>query len=528
MEASPPTPLDGEVTTGDAPLVSVRDMAKAYGDNIVLRGINLDFAPGEVIAFAGENGAGKSTLMKILAGLVVPDTGTVHISGEPLAEGSVHASRRHGIAIVPQELAPVPDLPIYANIFLGRERRTRFGALDKRAMIDESARLLRSFNLDVDPRATMRNLSTATRQLIEIIKCTSTGARVILLDEPTSAIPQHEVEQLYRIIENLRSQGVAMLYTTHKMAEIRAVATRVVVLRDGVLIADEVVDDIDDERIVTAMIGRELGELYPTSAAPGDSEVVLELRDLVVEPGGAPVSLTVRSGEIVALAGLLGAGRTELLETAFGARRTYGGSTLVNGRTIRPHNPAAAIRDGMALVPEDRKVSGALLSMSILQNAILPRLAAFSVAGWVADGRASKKVDRAMDAVRLKRTGLRQEVGSLSGGNQQKVVIGRWLTGDVQVLLLDEPTRGVDVGARSEIYQLIVDLARERGIAVLMASSDMTEVIGLAHRVVVMRDRQIAVELDRADHPEPEAFQELVFRHAAGISPVPQEISHVR
>ncbi|MCR2762828.1 sugar ABC transporter ATP-binding protein [Microbacterium sp. zg.B48] len=517
----------GDVATGvsDAvsPLIALRNIAKSYGDNAVLRGVDLGISPGEVIALAGENGAGKSTLMKIIAGLVDPDTGGITVKGEPLALGLVRESRRHGIAIVPQELAPVLDLPVYANIFLGRERRTAWGALDRKIMIQESSQLLRSFELDVDPRTTMRMLSTATQQLIEVVKCTSTGARVILLDEPTSAITQHEVDQLYRIITDLRSQGVAILFTTHKMSEIRAIATRVVVLRDGVLIADELAERISDGQIVTAMIGRELGDLYPELQAPTGTEPMLSLRGIRVKSGGPSVSLDVRAGEIVALAGLLGAGRTELIETVFGARRPHGGTVLLDGRLVRPRDPQGAIRAGMALVPEDRKVGGAVLSMSILLNGILPRLRRFTTFGWLSKRSASQQVAETMDAVRLKRTSLRQEVGHLSGGNQQKVVIGRWLTGDVRVLLLDEPTRGVDVGARGEIYQLIANLARERGIAVLMASSDMAELIGLSHRIAVMREGEIVAELNQTDHPNAERLQELVFRHAAGIADPDQE-----
>ncbi|WP_433499119.1 sugar ABC transporter ATP-binding protein [Sphaerimonospora sp. CA-214678] len=514
------------VAATTSPLIAVRNVVKSYGDNPVLRGIDLDIEPGEVIALAGENGAGKSTLMKILASLVIPDAGEVLVSGEPLNLGSVRESRRRGIAIVPQELAPVLDLPVYANIFLGREPRTALGTLDRKAMIRDSKELLRSFDLHVDPRTPMRMLSTAMQQLIEIVKCTSIGAAVILLDEPTSAISQNEVDRLYRIIRDLRDQGVAIVYTTHKMAEIRAVATRVVVLRDGVLISDEAISKISDEQIVTSMIGRELDDLYPAIQPPGGDEPVLSISDLVVTPGGPAVSLTVRKGEIVALAGLLGAGRTELIEAAYGARRTYGGRCAIDGRAIRGHDPSAAIRAGMALVPEDRKVGGAVLSMNILLNGVLPRLPRFTRFGWLNKKEIVKQVVNTMDAVRLKRTSLKQEVGHLSGGNQQKVVIGRWLTGDLKVLLLDEPTRGVDVGARSEIYQLITDLAREHDVAILMASSDMTEVIGLAHRIVVMRQGEIVAEFDRADHPDAEVLQELVFRHAAGIAEPHLESRH--
>lgn len=350
------------------------------------------------------------------------------------------------------------------------------------------------------------------------MKAARTGAKVLMLDEPTSAISEREVEGLYRIVRRLRDHGVAMVYTTHKMAEIRAIADRVVVLRDGGLILDKTIEDVSDDDIVTAMIGRELDALFPQRPQPG-TEPVLEVSGLQVEGASGPVSFTVKAGEIVGLAGLVGAGRTELLEAIFGARRTTAGTVTVRGRAVARNQPAAAIVAGMAMVPEDRKLAGAVLSMSVLDNATLPRMGAFSLAGWLRGKARSAAVSEAMSSVRLRSRGLGQEVGTLSGGNQQKVVLARWLTENVNVLLLDEPTRGVDVGARSEIYRIITDLAAN-GMAVLMASSDMPEVVGLSHRAFVMRAGMLVGELDRdsLDHP---AVQESVFRLATALDAAP-------
>jgi ribose transport system ATP-binding protein len=335
-----------------------------------------------------------------------------------------------------------------------------------------------------------------------------------MLDEPTSAISEREVEGLYKIVRRLREHGVAMVYTTHKMAEIRAIADRVVVLRDGGLIMDEPISGVSDDDIVTAMIGRELDTLFPPRPEAG-TDTVLQVRELQVEGATAPVTFDVKGGEIVGLAGLVGAGRTELLEAVFGARRTTAGQIEVRGKHVKRNQPAAAITAGMAMVPEDRKLSGVVLSMSVLDNGSLPRLSAFSVAGWLRGKSRTKAVSDVMSSVRLRSRGLGQEVGTLSGGNQQKVVLARWLTGDVNVLLLDEPTRGVDVGARSEIYRIITEFAAQ-GMAVVMASSDMPEIVGLSHRAFVMRGGAFVGELDRAalDHPE---VQESVFRLATAL-----------
>ncbi len=491
-----------------------RDLTKSFGGLPILRGVSLRLEPGTVTVLAGENGAGKSTLLKIISGQLRPDSGEVLSGGEPLASGDVHAARGAGIGIVPQELAPIPDLSIYENLFVGREKRTRTGLLDRRGMIKAAHEMLTVFGIDLDPRTPMRRLSVGMTQLVEIVKNTSWGARVVLLDEPTSAISDREVDRLFTLIDQLRGRGVAIVYTTHKMAEIQAVADRVVVLRDGKLVADEPLSALSEHDIVQHMIGRELSELFPARPEPR-AEVALRVAGVRRE-GAPPVDLEVRAGEIVGLAGLIGAGRTELLETLFGVRGRTGGEIEVAGRRLRPNRVTDAIAAGVALVPEDRKGAGLVLSMDVLDNGSLPHLKAFSVAGWLRPKARAGAVGEWGRTLGLRSRGLSQEVQTLSGGNQQKVVLGRWLSGDVKVLLLDEPTRGVDIGARSEIYRAITRLA-ESGLAVLMASSDMGEVIGLSHRLLVMRGGGVVAELDRRAMDAPDV-QERIFRHAAGLN----------
>ncbi|WP_432548738.1 sugar ABC transporter ATP-binding protein [Kineococcus sp. SYSU DK004] len=503
--------------SGAAPAVlECRDLRKSFGGVPVLKGVSLALEPGTVTALAGENGAGKSTMMKIASGQYRADGGTVAVRGEELHPGDLRAARRLGVAIVPQELASIAHMTVYENLFVGRELKTRLGTLDRRAMAREASRLLDGFGVDIDPAARVGTLPVGVQQIVEIVKNSSWGARVLLLDEPSSAISEREVEGLYRVVRKLRDEGVAMVFTTHKMEEIRALADRVVVLRDGGLVLDAPMSTTGDDDIVTAMIGRELEDLFPpVREVPADADVVLDVRDLEVAGAPAPVSLQVRRGEVLGLAGLVGAGRTELLEALFGVRRTTGGTVRVAGREVRRNAPAAAIGAGAALVPEDRKHAGAVLGMSVLDNGSLPRLSSFSVAGWLRGRARSEAVGEAMSSVRLRSRGLGQDVGTLSGGNQQKVVLARWLTGDVQVLLLDEPTRGVDVGARSEIYRIIAELAA-RGMAVVMASSDMPEVLGLSHRALVMRGGQVVGELDR-DALDRSDVQDLIFRLSSGL-----------
>lgn len=497
--------------------LSVTDIFKSFGGVPVLKGVSLSLQPGTFTALAGENGAGKSVLMKIASGQLRQDSGEVVVQGKPLTHADPAEALRLGVAIVPQELAPIKDMKVYENIFVGREI-TRGGVLDRRAMAEQAAEMLAVFGVDLDPRAKMRDLSVGMCQIVEIVKSTSKGANVVFLDEPTSSIDRQEVARLYAVVEKLREQGVAMLYTTHKMEEIRALADRVVVLRDGNLIVDEPLADLSDDDIVTAMIGRELEDLFPERHATGD-EVRLELADVQVDGQPSPVSLTVRAGEILGVAGLVGAGRTELLEAIFGVRKITSGRVLVSGRPVRAGSPSRSIGVGMALVPEDRKGAGAVLSMSIRDNGALPHLRSYTTGGVVRRGALTRSIAAVMKSVRLRSRGLSQLVGTLSGGNQQKVVLARWLTSPVSVLLLDEPTRGVDVGARSEIYRIINDLAAS-GMAVLMASSDMAEILSLSHRAVVMRGGAIVGELDREQLNAVEA-QDIIFRLGSGLANAP-------
>ncbi|MGO2468453.1 MAG: sugar ABC transporter ATP-binding protein [Microbacterium gubbeenense] len=499
----------------DTAMLVCAGIEMSFGGVPVLKGVDLSLQPGTVTALAGENGAGKSTLMKIASGQYRPDAGTVQVHGEVLPSGSTKAAGDLGVAIVPQELASIPELTVYENLFIGREIRTALGLLDRRSMIARARTSLNEFGVDIDPTMQIGTLPVGMRQIIEIVKATSRGAKVLLLDEPTSAIAEREVAHLKSVVDNLRDHGVAVLFTTHKMEEIRSMADRVIVLRDGKLITDAALADITDDGIVTAMIGRELENLFP-DLHDHESQIVLEVAELVVVPGADPISFTVRRGEVLGLAGLVGAGRTELIECIYGIRQPVSGTVTVSGHALRRAAPRDSIARHVAIVPEDRKGAGTVLTMSVLDNATLPRIAAFSRFGIIAERKRRTAVDDVMTSMRLKSNGLGQNVENLSGGNQQKVVLGRWLTGTVDALLLDEPTRGVDVGARSEIYRIIVDLAA-RGMAVLMASSDMPEILSLSHRAMVMRDFTVAGELSREQLASPDV-QDTIFRLASGLN----------
>jgi len=506
-------------------VLEISHLERAFGGAPVLRDVSFQIEAGEVVALAGENGAGKSTIFKIITGQLQPDHGSIRVNGRKIDKVDTRLARELGIGIVPQELAPYPELTVFENLFVGREIKTRFGSLNRAAMIGEARDMLNVFGVEIDPKTKMDELSTALTQIVEIVKATTWGASLILLDEPTSSIPEQEVKRLYSIVRTLRDRGVAMAYTTHRMAEIQEIADRVLVMRDGVLVMNSLVEETNADSIITAMIGRDLDNLFPPLPAPRDV-VGLEVKNLVVDVGKPPVSFSVRQGEIVGLGGLVGAGRTEILHAIYGVKKAQSGEVFVSGSKLRLGSPRRAIDAGIAIVPEDRKGAGLILLRSILDNASLPRLRDHLLAGFLRLSMRRNSVVDAMEKVSLNSRSVDQTVATLSGGNQQKIVIGRWLSDETRVLLLDEPTRGVDVGARREIYNIIQDLAAA-GLTVLLASSDTPELIGLSHRVLVIRDGGITGELSRNDL-EHSSAQEQVFRLASdqavsAIQPIPEK-----
>jgi ribose transport system ATP-binding protein len=491
------------------PILEVERLERSFGGVPVLRDVSFLVEPGEVVALAGENGAGKSTIFKIITGQIRPDSGTVSIGGRPYEKLDTLISRKAGIGIVPQELAPYPNLSVYENLFVGREIKNPLGVLKRSSMITQAGDMLDVFGLSIDPRVKMKQLSTALVQIVEIVKATTWGARLILLDEPTSSMPEQEVERLYQIIARLKDRGVAMIYTTHRMQEIQDLADRVLVMRDGMLVMDEIVAKADSETVIKAMIGRDLDNLFPRLPKP-TTETGLDVADLVLKENGPSLSFRVRKGEILGLGGLVGAGRTEILEAIFGIRKLHSGTITVGETRLKHGSPRCAIDAGFAIVPEDRKGAGLNLMRSVAENGSMPRLSNFTRLGFLRLRKRDKVVGAAMASVSLKARNLEQTVETLSGGNQQKIVIARWFGDETKVLLLDEPTRGVDVGARGEIYTIIRDLAVS-GVSVVLVSSDTPELIGLSHRVLVVRSGCITGELLRSDLDRPDA-QEQVFR----------------
>jgi len=493
-----------------APLVEVRGISKAFPGVRALDDVSLTVGRGEVLAVIGENGAGKSTLLKILAGVQPPDAGEILVAGRSVRFRGVEDALRAGIALIHQELNLADNLDLAGNIFLGREPR-RLGLLDLRAMRREAAGWLAMVGLDLDPATPLARLSIGRRQLVEIAKAVSTRARLLIMDEPTSSLSARETETLFGVVRDLRSRGVSVIWISHRLAEIKELADRVTVLRDG-RNAGEIPDrgGIEHDRMIRMMVGRDIDRLARRPSHPPGG-VVLEARGLrtAAHPGQA-VSLAVRAGEIVGIAGLVGAGRSELLATLFGVTPAVAGAVLVGGRAVTPATPRAAIRAGLALVPEDRKQQGLILEMAVRENVSLAALATAGRGGFIDVPGERRLAAELIAALAIKTPGDRQAVRYLSGGNQQKVVLAKWLAIRPRVLLLDEPTRGIDVGAKAEIYDLVHRLAGD-GLAVLFVSSEMEEILSLADRALVMHEGRLVGELDRGQLAE-----ENLMRLAAG------------
>ncbi|MEV6160141.1 sugar ABC transporter ATP-binding protein [Nonomuraea sp. NPDC052129] len=492
-----------------APTLALANVSKSFGAVRALRDVSLELFAGEAHALAGENGAGKSTLVKTLAGVHRPDTGQVLLNGEPVVFAGPADAQQAGVAVIYQEPTLFPDLSVAENIFMGRQPRRTLGRIDRKEMHGQARRLFERLGVALDPEQPSRGLSIADQQLVEIAKALSREARVLVMDEPTAALSGNEVARLFSVVEALREHGCAILFISHRLDEIFSLCQRVTTLRDGAWIASEPVAGLTHDDLVRRMVGRELGTLYPKEAA-ALGEVALQVDRLTREGVFTDVSFEVRRGEIVALAGLVGAGRSEVARAVFGVDRWDAGSVSVDGRPLPAGSPTAAMGAGLALVPEDRRQQGLVMELSIERNIGLTGLG--SLRRGVTISRTAER-DRAKDwavRLRLKFARLSDGVGVLSGGNQQKVVLAKWLATKPSVLIVDEPTRGIDVGTKAEVHRLLSELAGQ-GIAVLMISSDLPEVLGMADRVLVMHEGRLTAELSRAD-----ATEESVMNAATG------------
>jgi ABC-type sugar transport system ATPase subunit len=495
------------------PLLSIRGVSKRFGGTQALADVSLDVTRGEVRAIVGENGAGKSTLMKILTGVEQADDGQISWDGRPVDIRTPLEARRLGIAIVHQELSLVPNLSVAENVFVGHTPARQVSGLsfvDRPAMLEQTRALLADFDVPIDPSTRVRDLSLAVQQVVEIAKALSQHCRLLILDEPTSALTAHEVEMLFSLLERLRASDMTIVYISHKLDEVLRLADSCTVLRDGSVVATLTRAEMNSDRLVSMMVGRTLGTLYPPHG--GGGQPLLEVKGLRRGNRVQDVSFTLRSGEILGVAGLVGAGRTEMARAIFGADARDGGDVLLAGRPLDVRTPSDAIRQGVGYVPEDRKDLGLFLRMGVRENVIAVTQ---SDSGLMGRRHRGAEYAAARDAVRdfrIRTPGIDTPLQDLSGGNQQKVLLAKWLAIKPRVLIVDEPTRGIDVGAKVEIHRLLGRLA-ESGVGVLLISSDLPEVLGMSDRILVMRNGRTVAELDGAT-----ATENLVMTAAVGTA----------
>ena len=482
------------------PLLEVRDVAKAFGAVAAVQGVSFPLYGGEAHALVGENGAGKSTIVKMLAGVHRPDTGTVVVDGTETEFANPAAAKDAGIAVIYQEPTLFPDLSVGENIAMGRHPLGTLRTIDRGAMRSHAVALFERLGVQIDPDRPARGLSIADQQIVEIAKALSSQARVLVMDEPTAALSGVEVDRLFAVARSLRDEGAAIMFISHRFEEITALCQRVTIMRDGRHVSTDPVADLSVDEMVRRMVGRDLDALFPKQdVAPGD--VVLEVEGLSRAGVFQDISFSVRAGEIVALAGLVGSGRSEVMQAVFGVDKRDAGVVRLGGRELKADSPRAAMSAGMALVPEDRRQQGLVMELSIERNVTLPRSRSLSRLGLLFGGRERREAVEWTDRLQTKYRRLGDTVGTLSGGNQQKVVLAKWLATAPRVLIVDEPTRGIDVGTKAEVHRLMSSLAAD-GVAVVMVSSELPEVLGMSDRVLVMREGRIVAEIQRADASE--------------------------
>ena len=496
--ATAPAVQNGAAAATPGYLLQVEGVRKEFPGVVALDNVSFRLKPGTVHALMGENGAGKSTLMKIIAGIYHPDSGSFQLRGKDIRLTSPLDALENGIAMIHQELNLMPFMTVAENIWIRREPKNALGFVDHAALRRKTAALFEKLNIRIDPEIEVRDLSVANRQMVEIAKAVSYESDVLIMDEPTSALTEREVSHLFDIIRDLRAQGKGIVYITHKMNELFEIADEFSVFRDGRYIGTHPARDVTRDDIIRMMVGREITQMFPKEVVPiGD--VRMAVKNLTLKGVFHDVSFEVRSGEILGVAGLVGSGRSNVAETIFGVTPATSGEIWINGEKVTIDRPSTAMRHGMAFLTEDRKETGCFLMLDVLENmqiAIINR--GYVKAGFVAEGDVMRDCNVMKDALRVKTPDMHERVENLSGGNQQKVLIGRWLLTKPKILILDEPTRGIDVGAKAEIHKLITRLAGD-GVAVIMISSEMPEVLGMSDRIMVMHEGRVTGFLDRAE-----------------------------
>jgi ribose transport system ATP-binding protein len=490
------------------PLLTLTGISKNFGGVQALRGVDFDVRAGEVHALVGENGAGKSTMMKIIAGNHMPSAGTIHLEGEEMRFRNPHDALVRGIALIHQETALAPDLTVAENVMICHlPGLIRWGDLYRRA-----AQLIKSLGFDIDPAAPVSSLSTAHRQIVEIAKALSLNVKMLVLDEPTASLAPSDASRLLEILRDLRERGVAMVYISHRLHEVFDIADRITVLKDGEKVSTVTPTEVDMDGLIRLMVGRPLAALFPKREGVVIGNVLLKVDALTRKGVVDNVSLAVRAGEVVGLGGLIGSGRTELVRMIFGADRPSSGTVSIDGHSVTPKSTGAGVAAGIGLVPEDRKAQGAVLTMPIRVNSTMARLSDVSGFGFLRLARERQTVAQLMKRLQIKARDMDADVSTLSGGNQQKVVLAKWFHAHGRVIILDEPTRGVDVGAKAEIYTLINTLAAQ-GMAIVVVSSEHAELMGLCDRILVMGGGRLCGQLDPPDYSE-EAIVAMSLGHS--------------
>jgi ABC-type sugar transport system ATPase subunit len=498
------------------PLVEARAITKAFPGTLALDRVDFHLMPGEIHALVGENGAGKTTLMLVMAGVHQPDGGELLIDGQRVRPRDPHHAQRLGISTVFQELALCPNMSVAENVFTNTQPVHGLGLIRFRDLYEATERALQPFGVELNPRAPLRQYNVAKQQIVEIARAVQRQARVLILDEPTSAIGERETEQLFQVLRMLRAQGVGIIYVSHKLDEVFAISDRITVLKDGKLVGTVPTEDATQDMVVRMMVGRELEQLFPSRNGVR-REPILEIRNLSGR-GYSNVSLTMYTGEVLGVFGLTGAGRTELARGIFGIEPPISGQILIRGRPIKARSPGTAIAEGIAYIPEDRKRDGLFLEMTLRENIAAACLRAVSGFVFMDRARENSLASQAVEKLWIRTTGIQQRVSRLSGGNQQKVLFAKWLACRPAVLIADEPTRGVDVGAKAEVHALLRSLANG-GAAVVMISSELPEVLGMSDRVAVMREGRLVGIFDRE-----EATEERIGSYALGANGTPRTL----